>query len=91
MEATGRLLGSIPLLHVIGSVAAHRAVPDADDDLAFPAAHLPAQLLADAASACSDHLRVPNVEPRLAAHDLPGVHDQLMLSPVRDLARDPSV
>ncbi len=42
LAATGRLLGSIPLLHVIGRVAAYRAVPDANDDLVLSSAHLPA-------------------------------------------------
>ena len=34
-------------------------------------------------------LRVPAAEPRLAADDLPGMHDQLVLPPVRGLVRDP--
>jgi hypothetical protein len=74
LEATGRLLGRVPLLHVIGCVAAHRAVPNADDDLVLPAADLPAQLPAAASSARSNHLRLPADEPRLAAHDLAGMH-----------------
>ena len=55
----------------------------------FPAAHLPAQLPADAARVRGDPVRVPGAEPWLAAHHLPGMHDQLMLSHVRDLVRNP--
>ena len=54
----------------------------------YPAAHLPAQLPADAARARGDPVRVPAAEPRLAAHDLPGMHDQLVLSRLCGLVRD---
>ena len=37
----------------------------------------------------AEPLRVPDAQPRLAADDLPGMHDQLVLSPVRGLVRDP--
>ena len=55
----------------------------------YPAARLPAQLPADPAGARGDPLRVPAAEPRLAAYDLPGMHDQLVLSHVCGLVRDP--
>ena len=89
LAAAGRLLGSVSVLHVIGCVAADRAVPGSGDDLVFPAAHLPAQLPADPARDRGDPFRVPVAEPGLAAHYLPGMHDQLMLSPVCGLVRDP--
>ena len=36
LAAAGCLLGRLPVLHVVGGAAAHRAIPDANDDLVFP-------------------------------------------------------
>ena len=55
----------------------------------YPAARPPAQLPADPARARSDPLRFPDAEPRLAADDLPGMRDQLVLSHVFGVVRDP--
>ena len=63
--------------------------PDSGDDLVYPASHIPSQLPAAPACARRERLRVPDAEPRLAADDLPGMHDQFMLSPVLGVVRDP--
>ena len=55
----------------------------------YPAARFPAQLPGDPARARGDVLRFPDAEPGLAADDLAGMHDQLVLSHLRDLVRDP--
>ena len=89
LETTGRLLGSVLVLHVFGGIAADRTIPGSGDDLVFPAAYLPAQLPADTAGDRSDPVRVPIAQQGLAAHHLPGMHDQLMLSHVRGLVRAP--
>ena len=89
LAAADRLLGRVPVLHVVGGAAAHRAVPDADDDLVLPRPRLPAQLSADPARARGEPVRVPGAEPRLAADHLPGLPHQLVLSPVLGLVRDP--
>jgi len=89
LEAACCLLGGIPVLHVVGRTAADRAVPHPDHDLVLPRAGICAQLPADAAGVRGDPLRVPGAEPRLAAHHLPGVHDELLLSHVRHLVCDP--
>ena len=54
----------------------------------FPQRVYPHNYLPAAARSRRDALRVPAAEPGLAAHDLPRLHDQLVLSRVRDLVRD---
>ena len=55
----------------------------------YPRLRLPAQLPADPARARGDPVRVSRAEPRLAAHDLPGLRHQLVLPLVLGLVRDP--
>src|SRR5580704_2574362 len=87
LAATGCFLGSISLLHVVCSVAANRALPDADDDLVLSAADLPAQLPAAHPRSGCRHLCLPAAEPRLATHHLASMHDQFLLPPVCRVVR----
>src|SRR6478672_10369701 len=89
LAATGCFLGRLPVLHVIGGIAAYWTVPDADDDLVLPRPHLPAQLPADTAGAGREHASVPGTEPRLAANHLPGLYDQRVLPPLLGVVRAP--
>src|SRR5215475_8602193 len=87
LAAADGVLGGVPLLHVIGRAASYRAVPHDNDAVVLPGPGVRAQLLADAPSSRGDAVHLPGDHPRLAAHHLPGVRDQLVLPLLRDLVR----
>ena len=89
LETAGRILGGLPLLHVVGRPAVHRAVPDAGHDVVLPASGPPAQLPGDPAISRRDVVRVPDAEQRLATDHLSGLHHKFLLSSLRDLVCDP--